>query len=268
MSQILTSLQNPQVKLAVSLQQRKRRTETGLFVLEGVRLAEELVAAGWLLECGFFTTEAAEQPRSGALIRQLSQLGPMQLVSPAVFNKLTETDNPQGIVVVARQQLSTLPTLIKREQPLLMVLDCVQDPGNMGALIRVADAAGVDGVIILAGSVDVFSGKVLRASMGSVFHLPLVTAVSRRELLSQFELQGIRMLTTALTGAVVYDQANLCGAVALVFGNEANGIDPELLAAAGESVFIPIYGKAESLNVAAAGAVIVYEAVRQRAGRQ
>ena len=266
MTETISSLQNPLVKQIVALQQKKRREQNGLFVVEGVRLSEELLASGWEIEFGFFTETAVHQERAGSLVEVASQRCRMLQVSEVVFAKVAETDQPQGILFVARQVTGSIQELVRRDRPLLVVLDTIQDPGNLGALLRTADAVGADGVIVTEGSTDPFGGKALRASMGSVFHLPLVVGISHAELLASMRTNDVRMLATALEGASSYLDADYSSALAVIFGNEGKGIAPLLLENAEQKLSIPMYGQAESLNVAAAAAVILYEAARQRRG--
>ena len=264
MAETIRSPQNPAVKLAVALKQKKRRDELGLFMVEGVRLCEELLASGWDLELGLYTESAAAQPRAAAAIAAAARRCRMLPVSDAVLAKAAETENPQGVLLIARQAAGGLSRLLETAGGLIVIIDGVQDPGNMGTLLRTADAAGADGVIVLAGAADPFCGKALRASMGSVFHLPLVTSVGTDECIAGLRQRRIRLAATALEGAVCYLEADLTGPLAVAFGNEGNGVSQELLAQAELKICIPIYGQAESLNVAAAAAVILYEAVRRR----
>lgn len=264
MTEVVTSLQNPVVKSAVALQQKKRRDESGLFVAEGVRLAEELIQANWEMEFGLFTGAALQHERSGRVIAEAASRCRMVQVSEPVFAKAAETEHPQGILIAARQRIMPLGQLLTAKFPLLAVIDGVQDPGNLGTLVRTADAAGVDGIIVTQGAADPYSGKALRASMGSLFHLPLAIGAQRKEFSSALRQAGVRLFATALEGGSSYLAADYEGALAIVFGNEGQGVSAELLASADKRLFIPIYGRAESLNVAAAAAVILYEAARQR----
>lgn len=264
MTEFVTSLQNPTVKLAVSLQHKKRREETGLFVVEGVRQAEEILASNWEIDFGLFTESAAKQERAAKVIAAASRRCRMIGVSDSVFVKASETEQPQGVLLVARQAALPLDHLFELRQPLIVVIDGVQDPGNMGTLLRTADAAGADGVVVTRGSADPYSGKALRASMGSAFHLPLTVGVQHAELIARFKQVGIRVVATALDQAESYLQADYQGPLAIIFGNEGQGVSQELLSVAEKKLCIPIYGLAESLNVAVAAAVVLYEAARQR----
>lgn len=266
MTETVTSLQNSVVKLAAALQHKKRRDESGLFIVEGVRLCEELLASNWQIEFGLYTEAAARQERAARLIHEASSRYRMIQVSEAVFAKVAETEQPQGVLLIAEQAVVTLNQLLSGANRLLVVVDGVQDPGNMGTLLRTADAAGADAVIVTEGSVDPFSGKVLRASMGSIFHLPLAVGISHADLMASFGQAKVRLFATALEAASCYLEADFRGSLAVVFGNEGKGVSTELLAHADQKLFIPIYGQAESLNVAAAAAVILYEVARQRRG--
>lgn len=270
MTEIITSPQNPAVKLAASLHQKKHRDETGLFLVEGIRAAEELLrASGWTMEFGLYTEAAMKQERAAKVIASASQRCRLIQVSEAVFGKAAETENPQGVMfVVKRREIALNDLLTINKRPLLVVLDSIQDPGNIGTLLRTADAAGADGVIITSGSADPFSGKAQRAGMGSIFHLPVVVEAVQDELLNRLAEHKISLIATALEAdSMSYLDANYRQSTAVAFGNEGKGITIQLLTKAEKKVSIPIYGKAESLNVAAAAAVILFEAARQRSGR-
>ncbi len=260
----ITSLQNATVKLAAGLQQKKRRDDSGLFAVEGVRLCEELLSSNWEIEFGLYTEAAENHERASRVIKAAAPRCPMTRVSEAVFAKAAETKQPQGVLLIARQAVVPLGRLLNDENRLLVIIDGVQDPGNMGTLIRTADAAGADAVILTPGSADPFSGKALRAGMGSLFHLPLAIDISPAELIDACRQHRIRLCATALESAACYLNTDLRGSLAVIFGNEGNGVSAELLAQADEKLYIPIYGQAESLNVTAAAAIILYEAARQR----
>lgn len=266
MVECITSSQNKMVKLAASLLQKKYRDETGLFLLEGIRLIEEAVQAGWSLECCLVTTEARSKERVLQILGQLSAQNIKLLQVPdEIFNKLTETQQPQGLVAIARKRDYTLADVFaSKEQPLIVILESVQDPGNVGALIRTADAAGCSGVILTKGCADVYSGKTVRATMGSLFHLPIVSGVEENELITALKSNKIALFATSLATRNLYHDVNMSRPSAIVFGNEGSGVREEILQAADELMYIPIYGKAESLNVSASAAVILFEAMRQR----
>ncbi len=266
MTELITSPHNQLVKTAAALRQKKYRDELGLFAVEGVRLAEELVAAGWPAEICLFTAAAADNRRAAEIIDRLAG-GRCRLaqVSDALYAKITDTQEPQGLMLIAPVRQTPFAAALTGPRPsLIAVLDGISDPGNAGAVIRTADAAGCSGVVLLKGCVDLYAGKTVRATMGSLFHLPVVAGMADGELAAALAAAAIPLVATAAGGATDYTAADLAGPVAIVFGSEARGVSDRLLASAAARIAIPIYGRAESLNVATAAAVILYEAARQR----
>lgn len=266
MIEVITSSQNKQVKLASSLLQKKYRDETGLFLVEGVRLVEEVVQAEWKIECCLITEEARSKERIGKILEQLAARNVKLIQVPdAIFQKLADTEQPQGIAAIVHKQKYTLSDILAdKKMPLLAILESVQDPGNVGALIRTADAAGCTGVILTRGCADVFSGKTVRASMGSIFHLPIVGGLEAGDVLEVLKHNHITLLATSLATRNLYHDIDMNRPVAVIFGNEGSGVREDVLQTADSLMYIPISGKAESLNVAASAAVILFEAMRQR----
>jgi TrmH family RNA methyltransferase len=177
---------------------------------------------------------------------------------------MAETKDSQGILLVLEKKASSIDELMAIEKPVFVVLDSVQDPGNVGTIIRTVDAAGCSAVLMTKGCADLFGGKTVRATMGSLFHIPCITDCTQTELLTRFKEYKIAVFATSLAGAKEYFSVDFSQPAAIVFGNEGNGVSQEMLKAAAAKVHIPIYGQAESLNVAASAAVILYETVRQR----
>lgn len=266
MPEVIDSAANKKIKLMQSLTSRKHRTKEGLFRVEGLRLAEMAAASNWALRFALYTAELAEKERGRKLLAALQEKCPVYEVSAALAKKVAATDTPQGIFLAAEQQETSLQELAtkKWQEALYVVLDGVQDPGNAGTIIRTADAVHADGVILTKGAVDVFGDKTVRATMGSLFHLPIVTGVTASELAAFAETQGCQLLATALDEtAKPHFEVDFTKASMIVFGNEGNGVSQKLLQRA-QKVYIPMYGKAESLNVGISAAVVLYEAVRQR----
>lgn len=262
----VTSPQNPLIKQIAALRQKKQRDGLGLFVVEGVRLCEDFVASDWKGDVCLFTPEAAVSPRVDKLLAAFASKGCRLVQVPeAIFAKAADTEMPQGILVVAAKRRFTFSDVLPPDlPPLIAVLDGVQDPGNAGVLIRTADAAGCSGVILTRGCADLFAAKTVRSTMGSLFHLPVLAGIAHSELAAALAAAAVPIAATALEAAVPYHDADLTGPLAIVFGNEGQGVTPDLLAAAGCRLVIPLYGRAESLNVATAAAVILFEAARQR----
>ncbi|MBC8015915.1 MAG: RNA methyltransferase [Sporomusaceae bacterium] len=266
MTEIITSPHNKFIKLAASLKQKKYRDELGLFIVEGVRLVEEAAQSDWRVETCIYTTAALEQGRVQAIIADLESKNCRIIqVTASIYDKITDTKEPQGILAIVEKctyQLDELPT--REEKPFLVVLDELQDPGNVGTIIRTAAAAGCTGVILTKGCADVFAAKAVRSSMGSIFQVPIFEGLNTSEVISYVEQHEIDLLATSLESSNVYFKVDLSKAVAVVFGNEGNGVSRALLAYAKDRLYIPLFGHVESLNVAASAAVILYEVVRQR----
>ena len=280
----IESLTNPKIKLAAQLAKRMARDKTGKFLAEGVRLAEMAAASDWDVGYALVTPHAAGEPRAAAVIATLEENGvPVALVPESVYQKAGDTQTPQGLLLVLAQKQRSLDDLARltktsvsptgtatagasaaAQPPCYVVLDRIQDPGNLGTILRTADAAGMAGLILLKGTTDIYSPKVVRAAMGSLFHLPVVSGVTEEAFLSFARESGLCLYATALDAkARPYDAADFTGPTAIVFGNEGQGVSEPLLASS-ETLYIPMYGGAESLNVAVSTAIVLYEAVRQR----
>lgn len=261
----ITNLQNPQVKAAAELKQKKYRYQAQKFLVEGLRGVEEAVAAK-AVESIFYT--AIEDERTRELLElAAAQQVKLTCVSENVLKKIADTENPQGVVAVCTMRATALDKLLANGK-MLLVLDRVGDPGNVGTMLRTADAAGMGGVVLLKGSVDVYSPKTVRSTMGALFHLPIVANVTEEEFVTRAQQAGYELLVTCLEGADNLYKARLKGRMAFVMGNEANGVTDTLLKAADKRVFIPMPGRAESLNVAMAAGIVMFEAIRQNLGKK
>ena len=269
--QSITSAANPIIRLTSAVAHTHRRAaKEGLFTVEGLRLAEMAAESDWKICHALVTERAMTGQRTRILTNTLLERGiPTFLVAEKLFSTLSDTDSPQGVLlVVERPRGGSLDTLYQGcradEAPLYIALDRVQDPGNVGTILRTADAAQASGVILLSGSADVYSSKVVRATMGAVFHVPFVIGVTAEELIHFAESASIALLAAACDAeACTHFAADLRRSALVVLGNEANGVSEEILRAA-EHIYIPMRGHAESLNVSAAATAILYEAFRQR----
>ena len=257
----LTGLQNPQVKAAAELKQKKYRQQQGLFLAEGLRTVEEAVASKTVVSI-FYTAIEDDRTRS-VLEEAAAQQLKLYCVSDAVMKKIADTDTPQGIIAVCKMQNVTLDKLLSKGE-MLLVLDRVGDPGNLGTMLRTADAAGIGGVVLLKGCVDIYAPKTVRSSMGSLFHVPVVSGIGEDNFIAEAKDAGYELLVTSLEGADNLFKADLGGRIAFVMGNEAGGVSANLLERADKRVFIPMAGRAESLNVAMAAGVVMFEALRRR----
>ena len=193
---------------------------------------------------------------------------PVVLVDDRVARSLGDTETPQGIVAVVAQPRHRLDEVLQARPRLVAMLCGVADPGNAGTVIRTADAAGADAVLLTRGSTDPYAGKCVRASAGSLFHLPVVTGLSVRPTVESLRAAGLTVLATTVDGDPIDELDEvLAGPVAWLFGNEAHGLDADVASSADRAVRIPIHGRAESLNLAAAAAVCLYSTARAQRAR-
>ena len=255
----LTSVNNPVVKDAADLKQKKNRAEQNAFLVEGLRSVEEAVSYGTVRQ--LFVLAAAKTPdeaRMQAIVGQAAAAGAdLYSVSEQVMKKIADTETPQALTAVVTKQTSSLDELTALGGTIL-VLDRIGDPGNLGTMIRTADA------VLLSGCTDVFAPKAVRSTMGSLLHIPVAEGVSEDDFIIWAEGSGYQLLATCLEGAGNLYQTDLQGRVAVVIGSEASGVSDSLLAAAAKKVFIPMEGRAESLNAAVAAGVVLFECLRQR----
>lgn len=291
----ITSVNNARIKDVANLKQKKFRTERGAFFAEGLRAVTEAVRYGDVTDL-FFTR--SEEGRLDEILKTAEEKGArLYQVDDKVMAKLSDTKTPQGVLAVISMPENDLrqlkPETIAKKQSKyrgnaldeygkpqskkaimpekdfdnnapVVILDRIQDPGNLGTIIRTSDAAGALGLILLEGCVDAFSPKVVRASMGSLFHLPVVQEISPEEALTWCYRNGYEPAATALKGAANLYKTDLSKKMAYILGNEANGVSEELQAAAETRLFIPMEGMAESMNVAMAAGIILFEGLRQR----
>ena len=260
---MITSSSNPRVKQVVQWQASAReRHSTGVFVTEGFKLFQEAPAE--CLKEVYISREILDrEPVSSRIWEKLEQTG-YETVSAEVFRKMSDTQTPQGILCVAGQPVYRLEQLLQAPCPLLTVLEDIQDPGNLGTIFRTGEGAGVTGIIMSRGPVDLFNPKTIRATMGSIFRVPFIYAEELREAIGSMRAAGIRVYAAHLAGEKYYDQFDYKTAAAFLIGNEGRGLRQETAEAADEYLKIPMEGRVESLNAGVAAALLTYEARRQR----
>jgi len=268
----ITNIRSPRVKAARQLAKRAFRERSRSFLAEGPQAVREALAMPGVpsILTELFVTGAARD-RHDDLVRQAAGLGvAVHVVSGEVMAELAQTVTPQGLLGVCRFLDVPLAQLAASGPRLVAILANVRDPGNAGTVLRTADAAGAQGVIFTAASVDPYNSKCVRSSAGSLFHLPVVVGVQPGEAAAALRAAGLRLLAADGSADQVLDvggsDPRLSGPTAWLFGNEAWGLPADLLALADAAVAVPIYGRAESLNLAAAAAVCLYaSAARHRA---
>ena len=255
---MITSSSNEKIKWVVQLNNRsKARRESGCFAAEGYKLFCETPES---LRRAVFITETFANAHP-----EIARRDDTEIVAEHIFGKMCDTRTPQGILTVAAMPVWSRDSLLgSGRTPLIMVLENVQDPGNVGTIIRTAEGAGVTGIFISRDTADVFSPKVIRATMGSVFRVPLIQEESLTDVLTWLSARGISTCAAHLDGSVVYTEPDYTAGTAFLIGNEGNGLTDELAAAADLRIRIPMDGQVESLNASVAAAVMMYEASRQR----
>jgi RNA methyltransferase, TrmH family len=262
------SLQNPKVKSAFKLTDRKHRNETGLFLIEGYRELARALKGGVVIETLFICPPLFLGSNNQALIDQVRDThAEVILCSQAVFQKLSYRDRPDGLVAVAIQMRKTLKDLIAglnpKKKPFLIVAEAIEKPGNLGTILRSADAAGVDGVIVCDRCTDIYNPNVVRASVGTLFTIPVVEATGP-ETLSWLQEKKIAVVAATPSARQEFTHADLKGGVAIAVGTEQLGLSQLWMSAAEFQVRIPMHGVADSLNVATATTLLLYEVLRQR----
>lgn len=260
---MLTSLQNPLVKQIRKLHQAKYRREQQLFLLEGTHLIEEARAARWPLVAVCCTPEW--QQRHEELLTQGQQHERIELVSPEVLKAIATTVQPDGIVAIAQSRALTHQPFHLTD--LGLILETIQDPGNLGTIIRTAAAAGAEGLQLSSDSVDLENPKVLRASAGQWFRLPMAVSPDLKTEILRYKTQGMQIIATQPNAALTYWEIDLQIPTLILLGNEGAGLSDELTQLADQQVKIPLSQGIESLNVAIAAALLLYEAQRQRVSR-
>ncbi|PKO22518.1 MAG: RNA methyltransferase [Chloroflexi bacterium HGW-Chloroflexi-1] len=256
---MITSADNPKVKVARALLQRRGREQAGQCLAEGVRLIEDVMRAGATPALIFFVAPAPDATRTMALLAAARTADvPVWELSPAVFGTLSDTVTSQGVIAVA----PIPPAAPGGDADPILVLDQVRDPGNLGTILRSAEAAGVARLLLVRGCVDPWSPKVLRAGMGAHFRLSLQSGVSWAEVGRQ--LAGRLLWLADVRGDSAYDRVDWTARCALAVGGETMGFSAEATALAAGRVVIPMAGATESLNVAMAATVLLFEIARQR----
>lgn len=261
----VTSPQNPRIKALVRLRRRRERDRTGTFLVEGFRELSRAVEAGVEIRTVYACPELYLGSNEQALLDMAGSAGAEVVeVAEQAFRKASYRDRPEGLLAVASQFDHSLAALDPPPDPLVLVLEAIEKPGNLGTMLRTADAAGVSGVIVCDPATDPFNPNVVRASIGTLFTVPLAMS-STSEAVEWLQGRGIRTVATTPEVSLVYSEADLTGGVAVVVGSEQYGLSDRWLSAADVRVRIPMRGRADSLNAAMAAGVVLFEALRQRA---
>lgn len=259
---MISSTANPRVKNIVALQKKaKERKSQGLFVIEGRKMLEEVLRDAPDKVAELYVTEAyLELPEQKKALEQTAY----ELVTENVMKAMTETIEPQGVLAAVRMPRFAKEMLLQKKEGVWIALEDLRDPGNLGTILRTAEAAGVTGVILSAASVDIYNPKVIRSTMGAIFRVPHFYTEDFKEELEKMKRGGASIYAAHLSGRQFYDEPAYEGKTVILIGNEANGLSAEAAEKADCLVKIPMEGKAESLNAAVATALFVYEVYRKK----
>lgn len=251
---------NKQVKELVTWNRKsKARKEAGVFLAEGSKMFLEAQAdriRSIYVSESFFATDTCQQ--------KMDEIG-YEVVPDEVFKKISDTMTPQGIMCVMKRMEYTMEDLLTQEKPVLMVLEDLQDPGNLGTILRTGECAGINGVILSKGCVDIYNPKTIRSTMGSLYRVPFLYTEDLTDTILQLKKRGIHVYAAHLKGTDFYDEFDYTkGGTAILIGNEGNGLKEETAALADRRLKLPMEGRAESLNAAVASSILMYEVYRQK----
>lgn len=268
---VITSAQNPKIKRLLLLQQKSaERRKAGLFVVEGQREIHHCIRAGYEIDTLFCCREIiaasdVDNADVNAVLEKAENDGCLYDVSPAVYEKVAYRGGTEGVIAEMKTVAKSLGNLSLPENPLVVVLESVEKPGNLGAILRSADAAGVDAVIVSDPRTDLFNPNLIRSSIGAIFTVPCV-ACSSEECIAYLKERGIKILTAQLQDSNLYYDTDMRCGTAIVMGTESTGLTDQWRLAADAHIRIPMAGQLDSLNVSVSAAILMYEAVRQRTG--
>lgn len=260
---MITSVANGRVKQIVQWQTKaKERRKDDVFLAEGIKMFEE-APEEIILEVYLSADIEEKCKEKPTLYEKLNRTG-YEVVSAEVFAKMSDTQTPQGILTVLKRQQYRMEELLTHPNPLFLILENLQDPGNLGTIVRTGEGAGITGVIMSDRTVDIYNPKTIRATMGSVYRVPFLYVPDLKEVLRRLHEKGVHTYAAHLKGKNYYDTFSFREPSAFLIGNEGNGLTKELADMAEAYLKIPMEGQVESLNAAVASALLMYEAHRQR----
>lgn len=265
---MLTSTSNSKVKQVVNWQNKsKDRRRDGIFLVEGIKMfleaPMEKIRDVYISEVLLEKCKNGQENKAEELLKRLAATG-YEIVSREVFEKMSDTQTPQGILVVLDRPEYTLDDMLKGDKTLLVILEDIQDPGNLGTILRTGEGAGITGVIMSRNTVDIYNPKTIRSTMGSVYRVPFLYTEDLEETIEEVKRSGVAIYAAHLKGKKEYDEFSYNQATGFLIGNEGNGLKKETADLASEYLRIPMEGKVESLNASIATSLLIYEAHRQR----
>lgn len=258
---MISSTANPQLKHLMKLQEKgSLRKEEGVFVCEGKKMFQEILQYGReSLVKAYFSESYRREAEKEGILEQIDY----ETVTDSVFREASQTVTPQGVLAIVKQPSYTLEQMLSGEQFRLLLLENLRDPGNLGTILRTAEGAGMNGVVLNRESVDIFNPKVIRSTMGAIYRVPFLYTEDFNQLLKQLKHRGVTLYAAHLAGSVEYDEPDYPAKTAILIGNEAKGLTEEAANLADARIRIPMEGKLESLNAGVAAAIVMYETKRQ-----
>ena len=259
----ISSSKNPIIKEIKGLSRKKNRWKEKLFIIEGIKVIEEAIESYIPIKHIFFSEELLGADGGEAFFEIIKSRKETIKLSRNVFKQITNLDNPQGILAIVEFEERDIEDLYSIDLPFIIFLDGLNDPGNLGTIIRTADAFDIDAIVLGEDSVDPYNSKVVRATMGSIFRVPLYNVKSNNGFFDNMKKKDINIITTSLSGRAL-EREDFKDGFVIVIGNEANGVRKEILEKSAKQIKIPMPGGAESLNAGVAASIIMYEAMRSR----
>ncbi len=258
-------LSKEKLKELLKLKTKKGRKTQKRFLIEGMRLCEEMANSNWEAESVLFTSSFQNSSGGKKLLQKFERKNAKPIpVKPEKIKKLSETVTPQGIIAVAKIKKFSLNELWSEGSNIILALDAIRDPGNVGTLIRTVDAFGIDGVLLSSDTVELYNPKVVRSTMGSIFHLPIFDEVDLEKTIPQLKKRNFKIYGTDAKEGKDPDKVDFSKKICLLIGSEAEGLNENLLKLSDEIIRIPIFGRAESLNVSIAGGILLYEITKRK----
>ncbi len=259
---MITSTSNPIVKELKSLQKVKERRSHGVFIIEGLKEIEKAILSDYQLNSVYYCPDIISKDHIDNMLGGLHKIT-IEEISTKVYNQIAYRENSGGLIICAQPKTTELSDLKISDNPLIIVAESVEKPGNLGALLRTADAAGVNGVIVCDPHTDIYNPNVIRSSIGSVFTTPLVLSDSSTTI-EWLKSNGIQLFCAALSASKPHYEIDFTVPSAIVMGTESTGLTSEWLKTSDQNIIIPMHGAVDSMNVSTSAAVIIFEAIRQR----
>jgi len=262
---VLVMFSKEKLKELLKLKTKKGREAQRRFLIEGVRLCEEIANSNWETESVLFTSSFQNSSTGKKLLQKFERRNTKIVsVKSEVIKKLSDTVTPQGIICVVKIREFSLDQLWSEDSNIILALDAIRDPGNVGTLIRTADAFGIGGVILSADTVELYNPKVVRSTMGSIFHLPIFDEIDLEKTIPQLKKRNFKIYGTDVKEGKDLDKLDYSTRICLLIGNEAEGLNKNLFELSDEIIRIPIFGRAESLNASVAGGILLYEITKRK----